>query len=112
LRGSRGGRDYRCPDDPDECPQSNSPGYCTRHPMSLLETVRLPVTAPLAPEPAEPPVPSTCDEVTLELLGRSVSVPTDGLRRHTNHTVLVEGLRSRSALLALVVWCPVMSDEP
>jgi hypothetical protein len=59
--------------------------------MSLLEAVRLPVTAPLAPEPAEPPVPSTCDEVTLELLGRSVSVPTDGLRRHTNHTVLVEG---------------------
>lgn len=70
---------YRCPDDPDECPQSNSPGYCMRHPMSLLEAVRSPVTAPPVPEPADPPPQSACDEVRLELLGRSVTVPLDGL---------------------------------
>jgi hypothetical protein len=71
---------YRCPDSPDECPESSSPGYCTRHPMSMLEAVRRPGTARPAREPAESPVIPARDEIAVELLGRSIPVPVAGLK--------------------------------
>jgi hypothetical protein len=70
---------YRCPVDPAGCGDRSGPGYCDVHAGAMYEVVRS-VMRPPAPE--APPVtepPSQRPHVTLELLGRSVQVPADGV---------------------------------
>lgn len=64
---------YRCPDDPEGCAPATTPGFCTRHPATVLEAVR---TAAFT---AESPAVAGVADLTLRFLGRVIPVPPDGL---------------------------------
>lgn len=73
---------YRCPVDPDGCGDRPGPGYCDVHAGTVLEVVRTAMKPPAPESPQTPPVDATPQQrphVTLELLGRSIQVPPDGV---------------------------------
>jgi hypothetical protein len=72
---------YRCSADPEGCGDRSAPGYCDRHAGAVLERVRETV-APPGPAPASGAADRPAfqrPQLALELLGRSVPVPPDGL---------------------------------
>ncbi|MFD4669278.1 FHA domain-containing protein [Lentzea sp. NPDC058450] len=85
---------YRCPDDPDGCPVSVSPGFCAVHPATMLEPVRAAAfsgTQTTAEAPAEPPAGSP---LTLRFLGQVIEVPAEGMEigRETGPLASVPGM--------------------
>ncbi|MGZ3145026.1 FHA domain-containing protein [Lentzea chajnantorensis] len=78
---------YQCPDDPDGCPRTTSPGFCAVHPAAELEAVRATAFADAPadrPEAGRPPVtvetPLPQEQLHLRFLDRVVPIPALGMR--------------------------------
>ncbi|MFJ8958167.1 FHA domain-containing protein [Lentzea sp. NPDC102401] len=83
---------YRCPDDPDGCQASATPGFCVTHPATVLEAVRVAAfIVTEAPVAAAVPTPAA---LTLRFLGRVIAVPAEGMEigRETGPLAAVPGM--------------------
>ncbi|WP_326953444.1 FHA domain-containing protein [Amycolatopsis sp. NBC_01286] len=72
---------YECAIDPAGCGDYAAPGFCTRHPLRPLRAIRT-VVPPDHPTPRETgpePGPAARPDVSVTLLGRTVTVAGDGL---------------------------------
>lgn len=77
---------YRCPIDPQGCPEAAEWGYCDTHSYPLQLVIPTPgPSKPPAPAPAAPmpptvvqPQPVTVAELALNVLGTTLIVPTAG----------------------------------
>jgi len=73
---------YQCPADPEHCEKKSEPGYCDVHAGVMLEVARAVFKPPSPESPRTPPIttpPVRRPHVTLELLGRTIQVPPDGI---------------------------------